>query len=175
MDFAADLAKQWRKNSATTTPWATRAGGARVHVYQPISPCRLPRPDDQNTIIFADASGTMGLTPAAVGAALELRPDAAGPLRQHHLTGTTIFGASWHGELKTLAIIMDAVTAVSKAPRDQPPHIWVVIDAAVDFQIVPRLARQPLHKVTDSSLGTQALHLWVALRNVPGHIVLHLI
>ena len=117
----------------------------------------------------------MGLTPAARGAALELRPDAAGPLRQHHLTETTIFGASSHRELKTLAIIVDAITAVSKAPRDQPHHVLVVIDAAVDFQIVRRLARQPLHKAADSSLGAQALHLWVAVRNLPGQIVLHLI
>ena len=45
----------------------------------------------------------------------------------------------------------------------------------MDFQIVRRFARQPLHKATDSSLGTQALHLWVPLRNLPRHIVLYLI
>ena len=140
-----------------------------------MSPSNLPLPDGQNTIIFADASSMMGLTPAAGGATLELRPDATGQLRQHHLTGTTIFRASSHGELKTLAIIVDAVTAVSKARQDQPHHVWVVIDAAVDLQIVRRLARQPLHKATGSSLGTQALHLWVAPGNQPGHIVLHLI
>ena len=89
-------------------------------------------------------------------------------------TGTTIFGASWHGELKTLAIIVDAVAAISRTPQGQPHHLWVVIDAAVDLQIVPRLARQPLHKGTDSSLGTQVLHLWVPLRNLPGRVVLHL-
>ena len=44
----------------------------------------------------------------------------------------------------------------------------------MDFQIVRRLARQPLHKATTSSLGRQALHLWVALRTLPGHIFLHL-
>ena len=84
---------------ATTTPWATTAGGACVPAYQQTCLCRLPRPDDQNTIILADASGTMGLTPAAGGAGLQLQPDKTGQLRQHHLTWTTIFGASWHGEL----------------------------------------------------------------------------
>ena len=37
--------------------------------------------------------------------------------------------------------------------------MWVVVNVAVDFQIVRRLARGPLHNATDSSLGTQALHL----------------
>ena len=150
-------------------------GRARVHTYQLTSPCRKPRPDDQKTAIFADASGTTGLTPAAGGAALELQPDETGQLRQHHLTGTTIFPASPHGELKTLSMIVDAVTAVSKTPRDQPHQVCVAKDAAVDFQTVRRLARQPLQKSTDSSMGTQALHLWPALQNLPGQIVLQLI
>ena len=73
----------------------------------------------QNTVIFANASGTMGLTPAAGGAALGLQPNARGQLRQHHLTGTTIFGASLHGELKTLAHIGDAVSTITRTPQDQ--------------------------------------------------------
>ena len=134
----------------------------------------MPRPDDQKTLIFADASDTNGLALAARGAALALRPDKTGQPRQHHLTGTTIFGTSSHGELKTLAIIVDALSAISKLPQSQPHHIWVVTDAAMDFQIVRPLAKQPLNKATDASLGTQALHLWVALRNLRGHFVLHL-
>ena len=164
-----------RITPATTTPWAITVGIPRVRAYQPTSLCRLPRPDNQNTIIFADVSGTTALTSTAGGAALELKPDTVGQLRQHQLTGITIFGASLHGELKTLAIVVDAVTTVSEALQDQQHHILVIFDAAVDFQIVRRLARQPLHKATDSSLGTQALHLWVALRNLRGHIALQLI
>ena len=45
----------------------------------------------------------------AGGAALELKADTTGRLHQHHLTGATIFGASSHGELKTLAIVVDAI------------------------------------------------------------------
>ena len=30
-------------------------------------------------------------------------------------------------------------------------------------------------KATDASLGTQALHLWAALQEVPGQVVLHLV
>ena len=53
--------------------------------------------------------------------------------------------------------------------------MWVLVDAAVDVQIIRRDARKLLHKATDSSLGPQALHLWVALRNLPGHVVVHLV
>ena len=75
-----------RLQPATTTPWATTEQGARVHAYQQATPCRLPCPDDRHTVIFADASGTTSLIPAAGGAALELRTDATGQLHQHHLT-----------------------------------------------------------------------------------------
>ena len=67
---------------------------------------------------------------------------------------------------------MDAVNTISRAPQGHPNPVWVLVDAAADFKMVLPLARQPLHKATDSSLGTQALHLWVALRNLAGHIVL---
>ena len=129
----------------------------------------------RTTTHFGDASGTTSLTPAGRGAALELEVDTTNRLHQRHLTGATIFGASCHEELKTLGIVVDAVNDTHKAPRDQTHHVWVVVDAAVDFQIVRRLARQPLHKATDSSLGTQALHLWPALRRLPKHVVLHLV
>ena len=138
-------------------------------------PCRLPQPDNHNTIIFADASGTTSLTLAAGGAALELNVDTTGRLHQHHLTGATIFRASSHGELKTLAIVVDADNDTNQEPSDHAHHVWVVVDAAVDFRIVRRLAQQPLQKATDSSLGTQALHLWTALRRLPKHVVLPLV
>ena len=77
-------------------------------------------------------------------------------------------GASSHGEPKTLAIIPDAV-------NDTAPHLWVIVDAAVDFQIIRKLAWQPLEEATDSSLGTQTLQLWAALRRLPKHVVLHLV
>ena len=151
----------------TNTPWAITQRGAHIHAYQPTMPCRLPHPENHNTIIFPDASGTTSLTPAAGGAASELKVDRTGRLHQHHLTGATIFGASSHGELKTLAIVVDAVNDTHRELRDHAHHVWVVADAAVDFQIVRRLARQPLHKATDFSLGSQALHLWTALQRLP--------
>ena len=126
-------------------------------------------------VIFEDAFGTTSLTPTAGGAALELKVDTTGQLHQHHLKGATIFGASSHGELKTLAIVVDAINDTHQEPRDHTHHVWVVVDAAVDFQIVRRLAQWPLHRATDSSLDTQALHLWTALRRLPKNVVLHLV
>ena len=120
-------------------------------------------------------SCTISLTLVAGGAALELPPEVAGQLRQHLLTGATTFRASSHGELKTLAIIVDTVGTTCRTTHNKAHHVWVVVDAAVHFQIIRRLTRQPLHKATDSSLGTQAQHLSVALRNLPGHIVLHVV
>ena len=156
------------------TPPATTERGAHIHAYQPTMPCRLPHPEDHNTVIFADASGTTSLTPAAGGAALELQVDTTGRPHQQHLTRATIFGATSHGELKTLAIVVDAVNDTHEEPRDDTHHVWVVGDAAVDLQIVRRLARQPLHRATDPSLGTQAVHLWTALRRLPRQVILHL-
>ena len=86
-----------------------------------------------------------------------------------------MFGASSQGRLKTLAVIVDAVNDTHQQPPDETHHVWVVVDAAVDFQIVRKLARQPLHKATDSSLGTQAVYLWAALRRLPNYVVLHLV
>ena len=70
---------------------------------------------------------------------------------------------------------MDAVNDTHQRSRDQAHHVWIVVDAAVDLQIVRKLAGQPLNKATESSLGTQALHLWAALRRLPKHVVLHLV
>ena len=62
---------------------------------------------------------------------------------------------------------MDAVNDTHQQPRDHAHHVWVVVDVAVDFQIVRKPAGQPLHKATNSRLGTRALHPWVALRRLP--------
>ena len=157
---------------ATTTPWAIREQGARVHAYQPTTPCCLPCPDDHNTVIFADAPGTTSFTPAAGGGSFGAA-DGCGrptlptpPHRGHHFRGLLSRG---------LAIIVDTVTDTHQRPRDHVHHMWVVVDAAVDFQVIRKLAWQLLHKATNSSLGTQALHLWAALKCLPKHVILHLI
>ena len=70
---------------------------------------------------------------------------------------------------------MDAVNDTHQQLRDHGHHVCVVVDAAVDFKIIRKLARQPLHKATDSGLGTGTLHLWAALRRLPRHVILHLV
>ena len=159
----------------TAKPCATTTRGACIHAYRPTTLCHLPRPDDQTTVSGADASGRTGITAAAGRAALELRPEMAGGSQQHHLTGATILGASSHRELKTLAIMADTISTTQGQPQDHAHPVWVVLDAAVDFQIIRRLARQPLHEATDSSLDTPAPHLRAALRNPLEHVVVHLV
>ena len=150
----------------------------REHAFMPTSQrrCAACRARTTRTPSFLRMPPAPQGSPQQLGGQfLELRTDATGQLRQHHLTGATIFGASSHGELKTLAVIVDAVIDTHQQPRDHAHHVPVVVDAGVDFQIVRKLARQPLHKATDSSLGTQALHLWAALRRLSKHVVLHLV
>ena len=67
-----------------------------------------------------------------------------GQLEQHHLTRVAMYGASSHGELKTLAIIIHAFNDTHGVSCDHQlhVHIWVVVNAAVDFQIKRRLAQR---------------------------------
>ena len=87
-----------------------------------------------------DASGTTNLTPATGGGqpwSYERTRRPTTPTPPHRVT---IFGASPHGELKTLAIIVDAISDTDQQARDHVHHVWVVVDAAVVFQIVGKLA-----------------------------------
>ena len=55
------------------------------------------------------------------------------------------------------------------------PHVvrvWFVVDATVDTQLLLRITRQPLHKATATSFGTEALMLWRALRSLPPYVPL---
>ena len=81
-----------------------------------------------------------------------------------HHTGHTTYGASSHGELGTMA---DASAEIATHLPVHLPHVvrvWFVVDATVDTHLHLRIARQPLHKATATSPGTQALLLWKALR-----------
>ena len=74
---------------------------------------------------------------------------------EHH-TGATIFGASCHGELRTLA---DAVTATPPTATIRPRNIWVVVDATVDIHLTRRPADLPPGRALQSHLTKQALGL----------------
>ena len=79
-----------------------------------------------------------------------------------HHTGHTTYGASSHGELGAMA---DAIAEIAAHLPAHLPHIvrvWFVVDATVDTHLLLRIASEPLHKATATSLGTQALLLWKA-------------
>ena len=131
------------------------AQGNPVYVYHPTSIARLPVPSDTDIIYFTDASRTQQRTPT-VGCASVCITRSADSLHVGHHTGATIFGASSHGELSTLA---DAITATPPPATIRPRNIWVVVDATVDIYLSRRLADLPLHRALESGLTTQALGL----------------
>ena len=84
-----------------------------------------------------------------------------------HHKGHTTYGASLDGKLGAKA---DAITRLAATLSGFLPHVvrvWFVADATVDTHLLLRIARQPLHKATGTSLSTQALMLWKALRSLP--------
>ena len=90
---------------------------------------------------------------------------------EHH-TGATIFGASSHGELQTLA---EAITATPPPATIWPRIIWVVADATVNIHLTRHLADVPLHRALESGLTTQALGLWMAFRGMRPRYALHIV
>ena len=134
---------------------ARTAQGNPIYVYHPTAIARLPIPSDTDIIYFTDASGTQQRTPRVGCTSVRITRHADGLHVEHH-TGATIFGASSHGELRTMA---DAVTATPPPTTIRPRNIWVVVDATVDIHLTRRLADLPPNKALESSLTTQELGL----------------
>ena len=130
---------------------ARTAQGNPIYVYHPTAIARLPIPSNTDIIYFTDASGTQQRTPTVGCASVRITRRADGLHVEHH-TGATIFGASSHGGLRTVA---DAITATPPPATIQPRNIWVVVDATVDMHLTRRLADLPLHKALESGLTTQ--------------------
>ena len=148
-----------------TTPVAHLTTGLAIYAYLPMNPCRLPQPSPADRLFFTDASGESALTAITGGATLQLT-HTGGHYHVDHHTGHTTYGASSHGELGAMA---DAIAEIAAHLPAHLPHIvrvWFVVDATVDTHLLLRIARQPLHKATATSLGTQALLLWKALRSL---------
>ena len=162
--YAAPLLQPTQITARTTQ-------GNPIYVYHPTAIARLPIPSDTDIIYFTDASGTQQRTPTVGCASVRITRRADGLHVEHH-TGTTIFGASSHGELRTMA---DAVTATPPPTTVRPRNIWVVVDATVDIHLTRRLADLPLHKALDSGLTTQALGLWMAFKGMHPQDALHIV
>ena len=150
---------------------ARTAQGNPIYVYHPTAIARLPIPSDTDIIYFTDASGTQQRTPTVGCASVRITRHADGLHVEHH-TGATIFGASSHGELRTMA---DDVTATPPPTTIRPRNIWVVVDATVDIHLTRRLADLPLHRALESGLTTQALGLWMAFKGMHPQDALHIV
>ena len=157
-----------------TTPVAHLTTGLAIHAYLPMNPCRLPQPSLADRLFFTDASGESALMPITGGATLQLTHTGENYHMDYH-TGHTTYGASSHGELGAMA---DAITEIAAHLPAHSPHVvrvWFVVVATVDTHLLLRIARQPLHKATATSLGTQALLLWKALGSLPPYVQLHIV
>ena len=128
--------------------------------------CRLPHPSPADRVFFTDASGESALTPISREATLQLT-HAGGHYHMDHHTGHTTYGAYSHRELGAMADVIAGIAASLPPFLPHVVRVWFVVDATVDTHILLRIARQPLHKTTATSLGNQALMLWKALRNLP--------
>ena len=142
-----------------------------VYVYHTTAIARLPIASDTDIIYFTDASGTQQRTPT-VGCASVRIPRRADGLHVEHHSGAIIFGASSHGELRTL---VDAVTATPPPATIRPRNIWGVVDATVDIHLTRRPANLPLHRALEFGLTTQALGLWMAFRGMHPQDALHIV
>ena len=116
----------------------------------------LPISGTRVVLLFLNASGDHNLTPITGAAALRFQTQGSGYTMPHH-SRSTIYGASSHGEVCTLADALGPLQTTDTATR-----VWVVVDATVDTHLVMRLCRLPLHQAIESGLTTQALKIWQA-------------
>ena len=156
------------------TPVAQPTTGLAIYAYLPMNPCRLRQPSLAGLLFFTDASGETAITPITGGGTLQLI-QTDGHYHMDHCTGHTAYWASSHGELGAMA---DALARFAAHLPALVPHVvrdWFIVDATVDTHLLLRIARQPLHKATAISLGTQALLLWKALRSLPPYVQRHIV
>ena len=141
-----------------TTPVGHLTTGLTIYAYLPMNPCRLPQPSQADLLFFTDASGESALTPISGGATPQLT-HTGGHYHMDHHTGYTTYRASSHGQLGARADAITKISAHLPARLTRVVWVWPVVDAAVDTHLLLHIARQPLHKATATSLGTQALLL----------------
>ena len=137
----------------STAPAAHLTTGLAIYAYLPMNPCGLPQPSLADQLFFTDVSGESALTPITGGGTLQLT-QTKGHYHIDHHTGHTSYGASSHGELGAMA---DAIAKIAVHLPAHLPHVvraWFVVDATVDTHLLLRIARQPPHKATATSLRT---------------------
>ena len=112
-------------------------------------------------LFFTNASGESAFTPITGGATRQLN-HTGGHLHMDHHTGHTTYGASSHREVRAMADVIAEIATHLPTHLSHVFRVWFVVDATVYTHLLLRIARQPLHKATATSLGTQALLLWRA-------------
>ena len=157
-----------------TTPVAHLTTGLAIYAYLPMNPCCLQQPSATDLLFFTNASGESALTPITGGATLQLTHTGEHYHMDHHTDHTT-YGAASHGKLGAMANAIAKIAAHLPAHLPHVVRLWIVVDATVNTHLLPRTARQPLHKVTATRLSTQALLLWKALRSLPPYVQLHIV
>ena len=158
---------------ATLVAHLTR--GLAAYAYLSMNPGCLRQPSPVDLIFFTDASGESARNPLAGGATARLTY-TTGEYHMDQYTGHTIYGASFPRELGQA--MADNITRLTTTLPANLPHtiiVWLLVDAAVNAHPLLRIARQPLHKATASSLSTQALMLWKALHHLAPNIQLHIV
>ena len=139
--------------------------GLTIYAYLRMNTCRLPQRSPADLLFFTDTSGESALTPITKGATLQTTHNGGHYHMEHH-AGHTTYGASSHEGMGAMA---DAIAKIAAHLPAYLPHVvrvLFVVDATVDTHLLLRIARQPLHKATATSLGTQALLLWKAFRSL---------
>ena len=157
-----------------TTPVAHLTRSLAIYANLPMNPCNLPQQSPADRLFFTDASGRSALRPITGGATLQTTY-TLGHYHMDHHTGQITYGASSHGELGAMD---DAIAKiVAHLPARLPHIVWVrfVIDATVNTHLLLHIARQPHHKSTATTLGTQALLLWKALCSLPPYVQPHIV
>ena len=92
-----------------------------------------------------------------------------------HHTGHTTYRASSHGELGAMADTIAEIAACLPAHLPHIVRVWFVVHSSFDPHPGLRKSRQPLHKATATSLGTQALLLWKACCSLPPYVQLQIV
>ena len=108
--------------------------------------------------LFTDASGESAVTPITGGATLQLT-HSEGQYHMDHRMGHTTYGAFSHGKLGAMAHTKPKLAATLPANLQHVVRVCFVVDATVDTHQLLRIAGEPLHKDTTTSLGTEALML----------------
>ena len=145
--------------------------GNPVYIYQLAAIALLPVPSDTDIIFFTVASGIQQRSLTVRSASVRVTRHADGLHVEHH-TGAIIFGACFHGELRTLA---DTANTTSPPTTIRPRNISFTVGARIDLHLTKRLAELPFDRALEYGLRTQALGLWMAFGGMHPQDILHIV